>query len=244
MNILLEGFAQGAISGTWRVLDGGAAPPASSALAIDNGDGTVTLPKTGHRVPIAVLGEGIFYYYIRVAGSIGGEAGKAGALQLSADTYNIGRTGSPVLDMAVQVDAYANPGSYGLGGPGAPGVAAPPAGLPSGPIVPPPNTGPIDNGAMHLYGITNWIASNPEQIQFVRAVDSGYMNAVCENAMPVWCTVSDEPVTSFPFPQDLAVTRYGSQTTDPILVPAGKCFNYLHLGTEPNRMRCSMPRAA
>lgn len=115
MDILLEGFEQGKTTGTWRVLDGGATPaPGSSALAIDNKDGTVSLPKTGHRVPIAVLGEGIFTYFIRVAAAVAGNPNAAAGIQQSADMYNVGKTGDPRLDLAVQADAYANPSAYAI----------------------------------------------------------------------------------------------------------------------------------
>lgn len=96
---------------------GGPEPVPPIAEFVDNG-AKVRLPRTAHIVAAAVLGEGLLTYYMRVAPSINGEVGKAGGILQSPDYYNVGKTGNAILDLAVQVDAYANPQAYGLGGPG------------------------------------------------------------------------------------------------------------------------------
>lgn len=99
-------------------LEGTGGPEPLPPIAVYTPGNTVTLGRTGNRVAAAVLGEGLLTYYMRVAASINGEVGKAGSILQSPDYYNVGKTGDAILDIAVQVDAFANPQAYGLGGAG------------------------------------------------------------------------------------------------------------------------------
>lgn len=96
-----------------------------STLARYEGD-SIVLTKTGHRIGKPVSGELIMGYYSRVAHLIGGRSDAAGALAMGGATpYNIGNTGDAGLDLATQVDAFANPDAYGLGnGPATPSLDA------------------------------------------------------------------------------------------------------------------------
>lgn len=110
--------------------------PDPSVLAFYNASGNITLPKTNHIVPEPRpdLGENVVGYFLRVANMIGANPQIAGALFMGGATpYDIGKTGDPKLNMAIQVDAFANPSFYGLGGPGEAPVAAGPNPTPTPP---------------------------------------------------------------------------------------------------------------
>lgn len=105
----------------------GTGGPEPNIIAKYNADRSqVILGYSGHVVPAALAGEGIFTYFIRIAGSINGNPNAAGGIQMNADYYNVGKTGDPILDLAVQADAYANPHNYGLGGAAPPGSGGSP----------------------------------------------------------------------------------------------------------------------
>jgi hypothetical protein len=172
-----------------------------------------------------------------VAHQVGGNPNLAGAILLSGDSYNVGKTGDPILDLAVHVDAFANPTPYGLGGAGAPGVAAGPK---QPPVVfgPPDVGGPnINNGAVLADGVnTAWVASNPEQVQYVLAVEDGLFSAVCDNVVPVYGGIGFPPgVATF---ADLKATGAQTQTVE-VPVKAGQFFCYAHEGVSGNRFRVS-----
>ena len=235
MNIVLEGFSQGASSGTWRVLDGGA--PAAP-LAAYTADGRVSLLKTGHTVDKAALGEGLGFYYGRVAAQIGGDPNQAGAVLLMGDTYNVGHTGDPILDLAVHVDAFANPTAYGLGSAGAPPVAGAPNPPGSGPVLADRGGPNIDRGLISANGAnSSWQASNPEQVQYVLATQDGLYSAVCDNSVPVYGGVGFPPgVATF---ADLKGAQWGTGTSGDVTVKAGQYFCFVHDGASGNKMRCS-----
>lgn len=241
MQVVLEGFAQGASSGTWRVLDGGA--DSASPLASYNADGSVHLPKTGHDVPAATsAGEGLAYYFRRVAAQIGANPDLDGAILLMGDTYNIGRTGDPVLDLAVHVDAFANAPAYGLGNAGAPPVVAGPAGLGN------PGTGgpdPVEVGGDNLFVgkiradsvDTPWVTCNPQQVNYALVEQDGLYSAVCDGSVPVYGGVGFPPgVATF---ADLKGAQWGAANSGDVPVKAGQYFCFAHVGAPGNRMRCS-----
>jgi hypothetical protein len=212
--------------------------PSPTVLAFYNAAGTITLPKTGHIVDPAVsAGEGIAYYYGRVAHQVGGNPNLAGAILLSGDSYNVGKTGDPILDLAVHVDAFANPTPYGLGGSGAPGVAAGPK---QPPVVfgPPAAEGPVYVGTIPTGGVNSeWKASNPEQVQYADISADGVYSVVCDGAVPVYVGVGFAPgIATF---ADLkAGGVYGVNTAE-VPVKAGQYLCFAHEGNPGNRMRAS-----
>lgn len=202
-----------------------------SALAVYK-DGGVYLPKTGHQVEAPLPGEGITYYFER----IGGNPGLSGALLMYSEPYRIGNTGDPILDLAIQVDAFANPEAYGLGGPGAPGVAAGPN--PAAPSVQPMPAGgdAIYAGTIPLGGVNSeWKASNPGQVQYADISADGLYSVVCDGAVPVYVGVGFKPgIATF---ADLkAGGVYGVNTAE-VHVKAGQYLCYAHEGNHGNRMR-------
>lgn len=103
---------------------GSAAPPA--ALLVDNGDGTVTLTKTGHTVPKPKpeTGELRTGYFQRIATLIGSTPDKAASLMEVGGAYDVSKTGDPIVDWPINVDSFANPEAYGTGKAGDPPVVA------------------------------------------------------------------------------------------------------------------------
>lgn len=198
-------------------------------------DGGVFLSKTGHQVDKYVNGEGVPFYYGRVALQVGGNPQHAGALMLTGDTYNIGHTGDPVLDAAVHVDAFANPEVYGLGTAGSPPVAAGPGGGGTGgPIVtvggPPIYVGTIPTGGVN----SDWKASNPEQVQYADISADGTYSVVCDGVVPVHVGVGFAPGIATYF--DLLGAVSGTQTAE-VYVKAGQYLCFAHDGAPGNRMR-------
>lgn len=103
-------------------------PAPTPALASYENDGqNIKLHVTGHAVPTPIIpGEMVGGYFRRVASFVGADPALEGALMMTASAWNIGKTGDPKLDMAIQVDAFANPTAYGVGQAGqAPVVAVP-----------------------------------------------------------------------------------------------------------------------
>jgi hypothetical protein len=222
------------VCGTEYARTGGKDPV--TALAEYDASGKVFLRKTGHTVDVAALGEGLGFYYGRVATQVGGDPQQAGAIMLMGDTYNIGHTGDPILDIAVHVDAFANPSAYGLGSAGAPPVAAGPT--PVAPSVPVAGGSPIYVGTIPTGGVnSDWRASNPEQVQYADISADGTYSVVCDGAVPVYVGVGFAPgIATY---ADLkAGGVYGVNTAE-VPVKAGQYLCYAHEGSPGNRMRAS-----
>lgn len=238
MDVILEGFEQGKTSGTWRVVDGGADPLPPKLAAYDV-NGRVFLRKTNHTIDAPVPGEGIAYYYARVSTQIGGDPNAAGALLVNSEPYRIGDTGDPLLDLAVQVDAFANPTPYGLGGPGAPGVAGAPIGPAGGPD-PVEVGGPVlNNGTIEPNGVnTPWTFSGPGQVQYWRAEQDGYFSAACKNSVPVYGGVGFYPGVATI--DDLKTSGQSSAgTSGKVFVKAGDHFCCAHEGASKLELHAS-----
>lgn len=237
MNVILEGFEQGKSSGTWRVLDGGGDEPLAKYLP----DGHVSLLKTGHTVDKAALGEGLGYYFGRVASQVGGDPNHAGAILLMGDTYNVGHTGDPILDIAVQVDAFANAPAYGLGSSGAPPVAGAPIGPTGGPdpVGPPTGGDNLFLGNVKADGKnTAWTPCNRHQVCYVLAEEDGLYAAVCDGSVPTYGGVGFPPGVAT-FADLLAGGSWGAGSSGDVFVRAGQHFCYAHDGVPGNKLRCS-----
>lgn len=206
-------------------------------------DGRVRLVKTGHTVDKAALGEGLGFYYGRVAAQVGGDPNHAGALLLMGDTYAVGNTDDPILDIAVHVDAFANPTPYGLGEPGQPGVAGIP-GVKPGTGGPDP-IGPVTGGDNLYLGTilangenTAWTPCNPRQVCYVLVEQDGLYSAVCDGSVPTYGGVGFPPGVAT-FADLLAGGSWGAGTTGDVFVKAGQHFCFAHDGVRDNRLRCS-----
>lgn len=210
-------------------------------LAAYTADGRVALRKTGHTVDKAALGEGLGFYYGRVAAQVGGNPDHAGAILLMGDTYRVGNTGDPILDIAVHVDAFANAPAYGLGAPGQPGVAAGPYTGTGGPDPVGPTTGG-DNlflGNVKADGVdTPWTPCNPRQVCYVLVEQDGLYSAVCDGSVPVYGGVGFPPGVAT-FADLLAGGSWGAGSTGDVPVKAGQHFCFAHDGVRDNRVRCS-----
>lgn len=193
---------------------------------------TVVLPTTGHVVPVAKPGEGLFTYIRRVAENIGINPDIAGSIQQNPSYYDIARSDDPLLNIAVQVDAFANAPAYGLGSAGAPPVAA-------GPGDPHPGTGgldPVEPGGENVYmGAcvadsvnTRWTPLAPQQVGYILAEEDGLANVVCNNAgVRLYGGIGFPPgVATW---EDLKGTPARKDTVE-VPIKAGQHFCYAHDG--------------
>ena len=98
----------------------GSVSPPPAALLVDNGDGTVTLTKTGHKVPKPQPENGEMFvgYFQRIATLIGSNPQIAGSLFLGIGASEISKTGDPKVDWPINLDAFANATVYGTGSAG------------------------------------------------------------------------------------------------------------------------------
>jgi hypothetical protein len=88
-----------------------------STLPVPEVGPTVTLPRTGHVLPMPGEGEGFISYYQRTAPIHGGRPDAAGALAMGGASSLPSQTGVPAIDWPINADAFANPEAYGLADP-------------------------------------------------------------------------------------------------------------------------------
>jgi hypothetical protein len=92
-----------------------------SNLPVPDVGPTVTLPRTGHVLPMPGEGEGFIAYYQRTCPYTGGRPEVAGALAMGGASVLPSQTGVPATDWPINADAFANPDAYGLSKPSGPG---------------------------------------------------------------------------------------------------------------------------
>lgn len=200
----------------------------------------IILPVTGHEVDVPLPGDLIISYFQRVATQVGSTVDKTGGFFQNADYWAIGRMADRALNLAVQADAFANAEAYGLGGPGAPGVAAGPY-TGTGGLEPKPEAiggPPIYIGELAANSVNSpYHASNPQQVQYALATEDGLYSAYCKNSVPVFVGVGFPPgVATY---DDLkAGGAWGSQQAE-VAVKAGQHFCFVHEGNAGDEMHAS-----